>query len=112
VSFIGANFLLSGLDATYAGAMYAAISESLPQAVRARVFALVYALPVCVFGGSTQLFVTWLLHATGSPMALAFYLTLTALVGLVAMWAMRESAPVRLKANMSASLAKQAPIAT
>jgi MFS transporter, MHS family, citrate/tricarballylate:H+ symporter len=105
VSFIGANFLLSAADSIYGGAMYAAISESLPQAVRVRVFALVYALPVCIFGGSTQLFVTWLLHVTGSPMALAVYLTLTALVGLVAMWAMHESAPARLKAHAPAALA-------
>jgi MFS family permease len=104
VSFIGANFLLSAADSIYGGAMYAAISESLPQAVRVRVFALVYALPVCIFGGSTQLFVTWLLHVTGSPMALAVYLTLTALVGLVAMWAMRESAPARLRAPEAAGL--------
>ena len=33
------------------GAVYAAISESIPKAVRARVFALVYALPVTFLGG-------------------------------------------------------------
>lgn len=94
VAFIGANFILSGLAAMPYGAIYAAISESLPRNVRARAFALVYSVPVAVFGGTTQLVVTWLLHVTESPMALAWYLTGVSSIGLIAMFLMRESAPV------------------
>ena len=72
------------------------ISESVPRAVRSRTFALVYSLPVMIFGGSTQLVITWLLHVTGSSMAIAWYLTVVSLIGAGAMWAMRESAPIRL----------------
>jgi MFS family permease len=95
-AFIGANVILSVLATTQFSAIYAAISESLPPAVRARAFALVYSVPVAVFGGSTQVMVTWLLHVTGSPMAIAWYLTAIVAIGLGAMVAMRESAPVML----------------
>lgn len=95
-SFIGANLILSGVQSFMYGAVYAAISESIPKRVRARVFALVYSIPVALFGGTTQLVVTWLLHVTGNPMAVAWYLTAVACVGLAAMLAMRESAPVKL----------------
>ena len=95
VSFIGANLILSFISGYMYGAVYAAISESLPKAVRARVFALVYAVPVALLGGSTQLVITWILEITGSPMAIAWYLTAVSLIGLAAMIALRESAPCK-----------------
>jgi MFS family permease len=96
-AFIGANLILSFTAIVGYGAVYAAITESLPASVRARAFALVYSIPVAVFGGTTQLVVTWLLHVTGNPLAIAWYLTGVTTIGLVAMIAMRESAPVRLR---------------
>jgi hypothetical protein len=99
VSFIGANVILAGVQGLMYGAVYAAISESIPKAVRARAFALVYALPVTFLGGSTQMMITWILKVTGSPMAIAWYLTGVALIGLAAMIALRESAPVKLQAR-------------
>jgi MFS family permease len=94
-SFIGANVILSFFSNYMYGAVYAAISESLPKAVRARVFALVYAIPVTFLGGSTQLVVTWILEVTGSPMSIAWYLTAISLIGFAAMYALKESAPVK-----------------
>jgi nitrate/nitrite transporter NarK len=96
VSFIGANLILSFVSGYMYGAVYAAISESIPKQVRARVFALVYALPVAILGGSTQLVVTWLLEVTQSPMSIAWYLTVISLIGFGAMYALKESAPVKL----------------
>lgn len=95
-SFIGANLILSATQGFMYGAIYAAVSESIPKRVRARVFALVYSVPVALFGGTTQIVVTWLLHVTGDPMSIAWYLTAVSIVGLGAMIAMRESAPVKL----------------
>lgn len=95
-SFIVASLILGGVQASMYGAIYAAISESIPKQVRARAFALVYSIPVAVFGGTTQLVVTWLLHVTGEPMSVAWYLTAVALIGLGAMIAMRESAPAKV----------------
>lgn len=98
-SFLTANLVLAAVQTFSYGALYAAISESLPKAVRARAFALVYAIPVAVFGGTTQMVVTWILHVTGNPMAIAWYLTAISLIGLGAMAALRESAPVKLAAS-------------
>ena len=70
-------------------------ATGLPSAVRARAFALIYSVPVAVFGGTTQMVVTWLLKVTGEPMALAWYLMAISLLGLVPMALIRESAPVR-----------------
>jgi MFS family permease len=101
VSFIGANLILSYLSGYMYGAVYAAISESIPKEVRARAFALVYALPVAILGGSTQLVVTWMLEVTGSPMSIAWYLTIISLIGFAAMYALKESAPVSLQQGSS-----------
>ena len=98
-SFIGANLILSYVSGYMYGAVYAAISESIPKQVRARAFALVYALPVALLGGSTQLVVTWLLEVTQSPMSIAWYLTAISLLGFGAMYALKESAPVKLRAQ-------------
>ena len=103
VSFIGANVILSYISGYMYGAVYAAISESIPKAVRARAFALIYALPVAILGGSTQLIVTWILEITGNPMSIAWYLTGVSLIGFAAMYALKESAPVKL-----AKVARQA----
>ena len=40
-------------------------------------------LSVMTFGGFAQFFVTWLIHATGSPIAPVFYLMFGAAMGLL-----------------------------
>jgi MFS family permease len=83
-------------------AAYAAILESIPRHLRARIFALVYSIPVALFGGTTQLVITWLLHATGSSMSIAWYLFAISLIGCGAMLAMPETAPLKLRLARSA----------
>ena len=95
MAFLVSNIILSFLANFYYGAVYAAIAENLPARVRSRVFALVYSIPVAVFGGTTQLVVTWLLRVTGNPMSIAWYMFAIAIVGLSAMLLMPESAPAR-----------------
>ncbi len=95
-AFIAVNLVLAGTSKGPGGSIFAAIGEGLPQAVRARTFALVYSVPVAVFGGTTQMVLTWLLHVTGNPMVIAWYMTAIALLGLAAMAMLHESAPSRL----------------
>jgi hypothetical protein len=45
------------------------------------------------FGGTAQLVVAWLFHATGNALAPAWYMLFAQAVGLVAMMMMRETAP-------------------
>lgn len=94
-SFLVSNIILSLPSNALYGAAYAAILESIPRRLRARVFALVYSIPVAVFGGTTQLVITWLLHVTGSSMSIAWYLFGISLIGCLAMWAMPETAPIK-----------------
>src|SRR5437868_8828187 len=93
VSFILATLFLGAIASPQYAALYATINESLPRAVRARVFALMYSIPVAIFGGTTQPFVAWLLHITGKPIALAWYLMVVSAIGLIAMCLMNETSP-------------------
>lgn len=102
---IAVTLLLSGLSNIQNGAIYAAIAESLNPAIRSRGFSLIYALPITIFGGSTQLFLTWLLKATGTPMSIAWYLAGVQLIGLAAMVILPESAPRRRCAGGGIALA-------
>jgi MFS family permease len=90
-----ALLLLSGLMAAL-GAMSGAVSlvtipESLPKSVRSTGFSVAYALAVTIFGGTTQLVVTWLIGATGNPLSPAWYLIVSSLIGLAAMMMMPET---------------------
>src|SRR5690349_4809289 len=71
------------------------ITESLPPHIRSGAVATIYAFAISIFGGSTQFVIKLLIDRTGNPLAPAFYWTGAALVGLVAMALVRESAPVR-----------------
>jgi MFS family permease len=93
------NGLLAGLGAS---AFYAAIAESLPKRIRSGGFAVVYAVSNAIFGGTTQLIVTWLTHVTGSTMAPVGYMFVAAVIGLVARWLIVESAPGKARADVAA----------
>ena len=66
-----------------------AIAETFPKAVRSGAIATIYAVAVALFGGSAQFIVKWLIGATGSPLAPAWYLTGALVVGGLAMLAFR-----------------------
>jgi len=70
-------------------------AESLPSAIRGGGFGTVYSVAVAVFGGTTQLVVTWLIHLTGNALAPAWYVIAAGAIGQVALMLMVESAPVR-----------------
>jgi MFS family permease len=72
-----------------------AVTEQIPPAMRSGAVAVVYALAISVFGGSTQAVIKGLIDWTGDPLAPAYYWTGATLIGLVAMALMRESAPVK-----------------
>jgi MFS family permease len=88
--------LLSLISSLPFSAFYATFTEVLPQEIRGGVFATVYAVAIASFGGTAQLVVTWLLHVSGDPLAPSWYLLLAAVVGLVAMALMPETAPVKV----------------
>ncbi len=92
-ALLGATAVMAALLDLAAGPSVIWLTESLPAAIRSSGVAVVYALAVALFGGTTQYTVTWLIKLTGNPLAPAYYWTVAAIVGLAAMTATFESAP-------------------
>lgn len=74
------------------------LTESLPAGIRSGGVAIVYALAIATFGGTTQFVVTWLIRVTGNPLTPAWYWTVAVIIGLAAMCVTRESAPRKMAA--------------
>jgi MFS family permease len=91
------SFFLSVWNALGPAASLTAITESLPKSSRSGTLAIVYAFAISIFGGSTQFLATWLLHVTKDPLAPAYFMTVMLVVGVGAILAMPESAPVLRK---------------
>ena len=94
------------LNAVYSlrvGSFFAAFIESLPPTIRSGGFGTVYAASVAIFGGTTQLVVTWIIHVTGSAIAPAWYLIGFTLMGEIAYLLYPETAPMRLRARQAAA---------
>ncbi len=94
--------LLSAVSCAGAGSLLAAIAEALPRSIRSTGFGTVYALAM-MFGGTTQLVVTWLIHVTGSSIAPAWYLLGATAIGQIALMLLPETAPARLSGRMPAT---------
>lgn len=96
-AFLTLNIVLSGIGTMPFSAAFTAVSESLPRHMRARAFALVYTIPVTTMGGTTQVNLAWLLHHTGNPAVMGYYLMGVACMGLAAMLYLPESAPMSIR---------------
>lgn len=102
---LGATAILYSLSALSSCPIVIWLTESLPAAIRSGGVATVYAVAIAIFGGTTQYSVTWLIKATRNPEAPAWYWAAAALVGLVAMFAIRETAPRKLAQQRDAAAA-------
>jgi MFS family permease len=78
------------------GVFYANLAELLPKSIRGSAFGTTYAMAIAIFGGSTQLLVTWMIHVTGSAYAPAWLVLGVVAIWLVALLAIPESAPRKL----------------
>ncbi|UST56102.1 MFS transporter (plasmid) [Comamonadaceae bacterium OTU4NAUVB1] len=74
----------------YFGVFSTVIAELFPANVRSLGMSLAYNIAVMIFGGFAQFIVTWLIRATGSPMAPAYYVMFGVVVGLVAACFIRD----------------------
>jgi MFS transporter, MHS family, citrate/tricarballylate:H+ symporter len=95
-TLLGATAVLASLLNLSSGPVIIWLTESFPVAMRSGSVAIVYALAIALFGGTTQFSLTWLIRATGNPLAPAWYWTAAAIVGIAAMSATTESAPRKL----------------
>lgn len=81
---------LAILNALGGATVIITLAELFPAEVRATGMSLVYALGVAIFGGFGQFIVTWLIKATGSPIAPAYYVMACALATVLALRAIPE----------------------
>jgi MFS transporter, MHS family, citrate/tricarballylate:H+ symporter len=105
-ALLGGLGILSLIGSLPYSAFYVALAEGLPKSIRGRSFATLYAVAIAGFGGTAQLIVTWLIHATGNALAPAWYMLLATAVGLAAMVMMRETAPVKQSAGRAGATAQ------
>lgn len=70
-----------------------ALAEVFPVRVRSTGVSLVYNLAVLVFGGLAPLILTALIEATGNPMVPAYYLVLSAVIGIAGCLLLRSTRP-------------------
>ena len=91
----GAVAVMASLLGLGLPSIVAQVSESMPVQMRSGAIGIVYAVAVAVFGGSASFVVTWLTAVTGSPLAPAVYMCAALALGLVGMFGMRETAPVK-----------------
>jgi MFS family permease len=88
------NMFLNFMYAAGIGASYAFMAEAFPQSVRSSGLAILYALGVAIFGGTTQFVVAWLIDWTKDPMVPAYYLVAANLVTIVGLTFMVPHAEV------------------
>lgn len=87
---------LSAFNASGGAPLILSLAEVFPVEVRATGMSLVYALGVAIFGGFGQFIVTWLIGATGSPIAPAYYVIACCAATLVALRFTPETARTTL----------------
>jgi len=90
-----ATAIFSTLQCLGGGPVLTAVTESIPRRIRSGAVAMIYAVSIAAFGGTTQFMITWIIRATGNPLAPAWYMAGAIVLGLVAMVMMRETAPVK-----------------
>lgn len=78
------------LTAMSGAASLVAIPELMPTAFRSTGTSLIYAIGATLFGGSTQFIITWLIGILG-PLAPAYYVMITGIITLWAMWMLPET---------------------
>lgn len=89
-ALISVSALLAALNSISNAAALVTILEFLPRKLRALGSSIAYAVGVAIFGGSTQLVVTWLISASGDPAAPAWYIVLSSTIATLAMLALPE----------------------
>jgi MFS transporter, MHS family, proline/betaine transporter len=68
------------------------MTELFPRAVRASGLSLCYGLGVSIFGGFSQFIATWLIGVTGSNLGPAWYVIVTGIISLIAVFYCKETA--------------------
>jgi len=79
------QIILCSLLGIFYGPLATVLVEQFPTRIRSTGLAIPYNLGVMIFGGFAQFLVTWLIHATGSPIAPVYYMMFGAAIALVSL---------------------------
>ena len=83
LTLVAANMFFNFMFSAGIGASYAFMAEAFPQSVRSSGLAILYALGVMIFGGTTQFIVAWLIDLTKDPLMPAYYMIAANLLTIV-----------------------------
>ncbi|GIN90084.1 MFS transporter [Siminovitchia terrae] len=84
IVFISLGILILGvLLSTYEGTMPGSLPTMFYTDIRYRTLAVTFNVSVSLFGGTTPLISTWLVHQTGNNLAPGFYLTIVSIIGFL-----------------------------
>jgi MHS family proline/betaine transporter-like MFS transporter len=92
VAAVTAHCVLAAIESIYVSTAVTAGVELFATRVRYSGFSIGYNISVAAFGGTTPYVVTWLTSQTGNTLVAAIYLQAAALVSLVTLLTLRESA--------------------
>ena len=96
-SFYAVIAVLTALAQISTALSVVVVTESLPKSIRSGALAIVYAVAISIFGGSTQFVLQWLMNLTRNPMTPAYYWLGATAVGVVAIVLVKETAPAKLR---------------
>lgn len=85
--------LIAALTAAYGTACLICVPELLPREYRATGVSIVYGCGMALFGATSQSLFVWLAEVLQDPLAPACYVTLSALLSLLAIYRIPESRP-------------------
>jgi MFS family permease len=91
---VASNMTANFLFGIGIGATYAFLTEAFPKSVRSSGLAILYALSVTIFGGTTQFAVAWLIDLTKDPMVPAWYQMIANVASIVGVVLLMPSAEV------------------
>ncbi|MCG5076721.1 glycine betaine/L-proline transporter ProP [Paraburkholderia tagetis] len=91
--------ILGTLLSTFTGVMPSSLPALFPTRIRYGALAIGFNVSVSLFGGTTPLVAAWLVERTGDLMMPAYYLMGAALIGIVSVLAMQETARKPLRGS-------------
>jgi MFS transporter, MHS family, proline/betaine transporter len=96
-SLLIAMLIVSIFEACYTGTIPVILSELFPTRVRYTALSVSYGFSVAIFGGFAPFVATWLIGATGNPLAPAFIVMAGGIASGLAIWSMKECRNVPLE---------------
>ena len=99
LAVFGGLLILGVLLSCFTGVMPSALPALFPTEIRYGALAIGFNVSVSLFGGTTPLMTAWLVDATGNLMMPAYYMMGAAVIGIVSVLALAETARQPLKGS-------------